>query len=133
MNTRIKKKKAFSVVNEATEFTLRVKHPNTFIKEGYKLMKLFKSEPKLFMKRGQHVEPFSKLTPEEAMLMWRTPLKERDHKRKQDILDKYGKDVVFLSDEAFAKVMAVRGLNDLLKQKKKRRYHNGVNYKEEVK
>ena len=122
MNTRIKKKKAFSVVNEATEFTLRVKHPNTFIKEGYKLMKLFKSEPSLFMKRGQHVEKLSKLTPEEAMLMWRTPLHEEDRKRKQAILDKYGKDVVFLSDEAFAKVMAVRGLNDLLKQKKKRRY-----------
>ena len=117
------KKKAFQVVNEATEFTLRVKHPDTFIKEGYKLMKVFKAEPKLFMKRGQHVERFSKLTPEEAMLMWRTPLNERDRKRKQAILDKYGKDVVFLSDEAFAKVMAVRGLNDLLKQKKKRRYH----------
>lgn len=123
MNTRIMKKKAFQVVNEATEFTLRVKHPDTFIKEGYKLMKVFKAEPKLFMKRGQHVERFSKLTPEEAMLMWRTPLNERDRKRKQAILDKYGKDVVFLSDEAFAKVMAVRGLNDLLKQKKKRRYH----------
>ena len=119
MNTRIMKKKAFQVVNEATEFTLRVKHPDTFIKEGYKLMKVFKAEPKLFMKRGQHVERFSKLTPEEAMLMWRTPLNERDRKRKQAILDKYGKDVVFLSDEAFAKVMAVRGLNDLLKQKKK--------------
>lgn len=38
MNKRIKKKKAFSVVNEATEFILRVKHPDTFIKEGYKLM-----------------------------------------------------------------------------------------------
>lgn len=50
MNTRIKKKKAFSVVNEATEFTLRVKHPDTFIKEGYKLMKVFKAEPKLFVK-----------------------------------------------------------------------------------
>lgn len=123
MNKRIMKKRAFAVVNEATEFTLRVKHPNTFIKEGYKLMKVFKSNPDLFMKRGQHVERFSKLTPEEAMLMWRTPLKERDRKRKQAILDKYGKDVVFLSDEAFAKVMAVRGLNDLLKQKKKRRYH----------
>lgn len=133
MNKRIKKKKAFAVVNEATEFTLRVKHPNTFIKEGYKLMKIFKAEPKLFVKRGQHVEPFSKLTPEEAMIMWRTPEFKEDHKRKQAILDKYGKDVVFLSDEAFAKVMAVRGLNDLLKQKKKRRYHNCVNYKEEVK
>lgn len=133
MNKRIKKKQAFSVVNEATEFTLRVRHPDTFIKEGYKLMKVFKAEPKLFMKRGQHVEPFSKLTPEEAMLMWRTPEFKEDRKRKQAILDKYGKDVVFLSDEAFAKVMAVRGLNDLLKQKKKSRYHNGVNYEEEVK
>lgn len=123
MNQRIKKKKAFSVVNEATEFTLRVKHPNTFIKEGYKLMKVFKSEPSLFMKRGQHVEPFSKLTPEEAMLMWRTPEFKEDRKRKQAILDKYGKDVVFLSDEAFAKVMAVRNLKGLLRQKTKRRYH----------
>lgn len=123
MNTRIMKKKAFAVVNEATEFTLRMRHPKRFIKEGYKLMKVFKAEPKLFMKRGQHVEPFSKLTPEEAMIMWRTPEFKEDRKRKQAILDKYGKDVVFLSDEAFAKVMAVRGLNDLLKQKKKRRYH----------
>ena len=133
MNKRIMKKKAFQVVNEATEFTLRVRHPNTFIKEGYKLMKVFKAEPKLFMKRGQHVEPFSKLTPEEVMVMLRSPEVKEDRKRRQAILDKYGKDVVFLSDEAFAKVMAVRGLNDLLKQKKKRRYHNCVNYKEEVK
>ena len=36
MNKRIKKKQAFSVVNEATEFTLRVRLPDTFIKEGYK-------------------------------------------------------------------------------------------------
>lgn len=133
MNTRIKKKKAFSVVNEATEFTLRVRHPDTFIKEGYKLMKIFKARPQMFVKRGQHVEKLSKLTPEEAMLMWRDPRFFEERKKKQAILDKYGKDVVFLSDEAFAKVMAVRGLNDLLKQKKKRRYHNGVNHKEEVK
>lgn len=124
MNTRIMKKKAFAVVNEATEFTLRVRYPERFIKEGYKLMKVFKSNPSLFIKRGQHVEKLSKLTSEEAMLMWRyTPLQVEDRKRKQAILDKYGKDVVFLSDEAFAKVMGVRGLNDLLKQKKKRRYH----------
>lgn len=124
MNKRIMKKRAFAVVNEATEFTLRVRYPKRFIKEGYKLMKVFKSNPSLFMKRGQHVEKLSKLTSEEAMLMWRySPLQVEDRKRKQAILDKYGKDVVFLSDEAFAKVMAVRGLNDLLKQKKKRRYH----------
>lgn len=123
MNTRIKKKKAFTVVNEATEFTLRVRHPKRFIKEGYKLMKVFKAEPKLFVKRGQHVEPFSKLTPEEAVVMMMSPGFKEDHKRKQAILDKYGKDVVFLSDEAFAKVMAVRNLKGLLRQKKKRRYH----------
>lgn len=123
MNKRIKKKQAFSVVNEATEFTLRVKHPDTFIKEGYKLMKVFKAEPKLFVKRGQHVEPFSKLTPEEAVVMMMSPGFKEDRKRKQAILDKYGKDVVFLSDEAFAKVMAVRNLKGLLRQKKKRRYH----------
>lgn len=123
MNTRIKKKKAFTVVNEATEFTLRVRHPKRFIKEGYKLMKVFKAEPKLFVKRGQHVEPFSKLTPEEAVVMMMSPGFKEDHKRKQAILDKYGKDVVFLSDEAFAKVMAVRNLKGLLRQKTKRRYH----------
>lgn len=123
MNTRIKKKRAFAVVNEATEFTLRVRHPNTFIKEGYRLMRVFKAEPKLFVKRGQHVEPFSKLTPEEAVVMMMSPGFKEDHKRKQAILDKYGKDVVFLSDEAFAKVMAVRNLKGLLRQKKKRRYH----------
>lgn len=121
MNKRIKKKKAFSVVNEATEFTLRVKYPNTFIKEGYKLMKVFKAEPQMFLKRGQHVEKFSKLTPEEAMIMWRTPEFEEDRKKKQAILDRYGKDVVFLSDEAFAKVMAVRNLKGLLRQKNRRR------------
>ena len=115
------KKKAFAVVNEATEFTLRVRHPNTFIKEGYKLMKVFKAEPKLFVKRGQHVEPYSKLTTEEVVVMMSPGFKE-DHKRKQAILDKYGKDVVFLSDETFAKVMAVRNLKGL-RQKKKRRYH----------
>ena len=133
MNKRIMKKKAFQVVNEATEFTLRVRHPNTFIKEGYKLMKVFKAEPKLFMKRGQHVEPFSKLTPEEVMVMLRSPEVKEERKRRQAILDKYGKDVIFLSDEAFAKVMSVRSLQGLLRQKKKRRYHNSVNYKEEVK
>jgi hypothetical protein len=37
------------------------------------------------------------------------------------ILDRYGKDVVFLSDEAFAKVMAVRNLKGLLRQKNRRR------------
>ena len=121
MNKRIMKKKAFSVVNEATEFTLRVRHPDTFIKEAYKLMKVFKAEPKLFVKRGQHVEPFSKLTPEEAMIMWRTPEFKEDRKRKQAILDKYGNDVVFLSDEAFAKVMAVRNLKGLLRQKNRRK------------
>jgi hypothetical protein len=121
MNKRIKKKKAFSVVNEATEFTLRVKYPNTFIKEGYKLMKVFKAEPQMFLKRGQHVEKFSKLTPEEAMVMWRTPEFEEDRKKKQAILDRYGKDVVFLSDEAFAKVMAVRNLKGLLRQKNRRK------------
>ena len=121
MNTRIKKKKAFTVVNEATEFTLRVRHPKRFIKEGYKLMKVFKAEPKLFVKRGQHVEHFSKLTPEEAMIMWRTPEFKEDRKRKQAILDKYGKDVIFLSDEAFAKVMAVRNLKGLLRQKNRRK------------
>jgi hypothetical protein len=57
------------------------------------------------------------------MAMWGTPEYKEDRERKQAILDKYGKDVVWLSDEAFAKVMAVRGLNDLLKEKKKRRYH----------
>lgn len=123
MNKRIMKKKAFAVVNEATEFTLWVRHPNTFIKEGYRLMKVFKAEPKLFVKREQHVEPFSKLTPEEAVVMMMSPGFKEDHKRKQAILDKYGKDVVFLSDEAFAKVMAVRNLKGLLRQKKKRRYH----------
>ena len=133
MNKRIMKKKAFQVVNEATEFTLRVRHPNTFIKEGYKLMKVFKAEPKLFMKRGQHVEPFSKLTPEEVMVMLRSPEVKEERKRRQAILDKYGKDVIFLSDEAFAKVMSVRSLQGLLRQKKQRRYHNSVNYKEEVK
>ena len=86
-------------------------------------MKVFKAEPKLFVKRGQHVEPFSKLTPEEAVVMMMSPGFKEDHKRKQAILDKYGKDVVFLSDEAFAKVMAVRNLKGLLRQKKKRRYH----------
>jgi hypothetical protein len=121
MNKRIKKKKAFSVVNEATEFTLRVKYPNTFIKEGYKLMKVFKAEPQMFLKRGQHVEKFSKLNPEEAMIMWMTPEFEEDRKKKQAILDRYGKDVVFLSDEAFAKVMAVRNLKGLLRQKNRRR------------
>lgn len=121
MNKRIMKKKAFAVVNEATEFTLRVRHPDKFIKEGYKLMKVFKAEPKLFVKRGQHVEPFSKLTPEEAMIMWRTPEFKEDRKRKQAILDKYGNDVVFLSDEAFAKVMAVRNLKGLLRQKNRRK------------
>ena len=133
MNKRIMKKKAFAVVNEATEFTLRMRHPKRFIKEGYKLMKVFKAEPKLFVKRGQHVEPFSKLTPEEAVVMMMSPGFKEDRKRKQAILDKYGKDVVFLSDEAFAKVMAVRNLKGLLQQKKKRRYRIGVNYKEEVK
>ena len=133
MNKRIMKKKAFAVVNEATEFTLRMRHPKRFIKEGYKLMKVFKAEPKLFVKRGQHVEPFSKLTPEEAVVMMVSPGFKEDRKRKQAILDKYGKDVVFLSDEAFAKVMAVRNLKGLLQQKKKRRYRIGVNYKEEVK
>jgi hypothetical protein len=121
MNKRIMKKRAFAVVNEATEFTLRMRHPKRFIKEGYKLLKVFKSNPDLFVKRGQHVEPVSKLTPEEAMAMWGTPEYKEDRERKQAILDKYGKDVVWLSDEAFAKVMAVRGLNDLLKEKKKRR------------
>ena len=125
MNKRIMKKKAFQVVNEATEFTLRVKHPKTFIKEGYKLMKIFKANPDMFMKRGQRAERVSKLTIAEVLQMWGTPEYEEDRKRKQDILDKYGKDVIFLSDEAFAKVMSVRGLNDLLKEKKKRRrmYH----------
>lgn len=123
MNKRIMKKKAFQVVNEATEFTLRMRHPKRFIKEGYKLMKVFKAEPKLFVKRGQHVEPFSKLTPEEAVVMMMSPGFKEDRKRKQAILDKYGKDVVFLSDEAFAKVMAVRNLKGLLRQKTKRRYH----------
>jgi hypothetical protein len=77
------------------------------------------------MKRGQRVERVSKLTIAEVLQMWGTPEYEEDRKRKQDILDKYGKDVIFLSDEAFAKVMSVRGLNDLLKEKKKRRrmYH----------
>lgn len=121
MNKRIKKKKAFQVVNEATEFTLRVKHPRTFIKEAYKLMKVFKANPDMFMKRGQRVERVSKLTIAEVLQMWGTPEYEEDRKRKQDILDKYGKDIIFLSDEAFAKVMSVRGLNDLLKEKKKRR------------
>jgi len=125
MNKRIMKKKAFQVVNEATEFTLRVKHPRTFIKEGYKLMKIFKANPDMFMKRGQRAERVSKLTIAEVLQMWGTPEYEEDRKRKQDILDKYGKDVIFLLDEAFAKVMSVRGLNDLLKEKKKRRrmYH----------
>jgi hypothetical protein len=121
MNTRIKKKKAFSVVNEATEFTLRVRHPKHFIKEGYKLMKVFKAEPKLFVKRGQHVEPFSKLTTEEIVAIMMSPGYKEDRKRKQAILDKYGKDVIFLSDEAFAKVMAVRNLKGLLRQKNRRK------------
>lgn len=42
-------------------------------------------------------------------------------KKKQAILDKYGKDVIFLSDEAFAKVMAVRNLKGLLRQKNRRK------------
>lgn len=121
MNKRIRKKQAFSVVNEATEFKLRIKYPNTFIKEGYKLMKVFKARPQMFLKRGQHVEKLSKLTPEEAMLMWRTPEYEEDRKRKQAILDRYGNDVVFLSDEAFAEVMSVRNLKGLLRQKNRRK------------
>ena len=88
-------------------------------------MKIFKANPDMFMKRGQRAERVSKLTIAEVLQMWGTPEYEEDRKRKQDILDKYGKDVIFLSDEAFAKVMSVRGLNDLLKEKKKRRrmYH----------
>lgn len=121
MNKRIMKKKAFSVVNEATEFTLRIKYPKTFIREGYKLMKVFKANPDMFMKRGQHVERFSKLTPEEAMLMWRDPTFEEERKRKQAILDRYGKDVVFLSDEAFDKVMGIRNLKGLLRLRNPRR------------
>ena len=111
MNKRIMKKKAFQVVNEATEFTLRVRHPNTFIKEGYRLMKVFKSEPSLFMKRGQKVAKKSELTVEEMSRLfkeWRTPGFEEERQRKQEFINKYGRDVVFVSDEKFDEIMSIR-------------------------
>lgn len=127
MNKRIMKKKAFSVVNKATEFKLRVKYPKTFIKEGYKLMKIFKANPDMFIMRGQRVEKLSDITPAEAMLMWGDPKFWEDRKRKQAFLDRYCNDVVFITDEAFEKMMATWHLKGILMKKKNRRKKEVMN------
>ena len=120
MNKRMKKKHAFSVVNEATEYSLRIKYPKTFIKKGYTQMKIIKDDPKFFAKRGAHVERASELTPEENALICQISflLTEEDIKRRQAIYDKYGSDTIFVSDESFDKIMKIRGAKALLKQMK---------------
>lgn len=123
MNKRIKKKHAFLVVNEATEYSLRIKYPKTFIKKGYKQMKIIKDDPKFFMKRDAHIERESELTPKEKALICQVSflLTEEDIKQKQAIYDKYDGDVIFVSDESFDKIMKIRGVKALLKQMKRGR------------